>query len=181
VCRARALDELVGQRAVGEADDVHEREERASPWWAGDSRSFFFLSNREAPANASSRNQLYMMRSDGGEAQSITDAREGVRDYQLSKDGRWLVYRTGKGGEEQLYGLPARGIERVSAEPLTKHPTGVGTWRWAPDGRRTDFVTPDENDAAEKQRREKKFTVNIRNMETPPTSLCALVSRPARV
>ena len=145
-----------------------------SPQWASDGRAFFFLSNRDAPESAESRNQLYVMRPDGGEAQRVTDAREGVRDYQLSKDGRWLVYRTGKDGEEQLHRLPTTGIEASTAEPLTTHPTGVGTWRWAPDGKRIYFVTPDDIDKDEKVRREKKFTVNIRNMETPSASLWAL-------
>ena len=100
-----------------------------SPRWARDGRGFFFLSNREAPENAASRNQLYLMRPDGGEARRITDAREGVRDFALSQDGKWLVYRTGKDGEEQLYRLPIAGIETATAEQLTKQPTGVGNWQ----------------------------------------------------
>jgi dipeptidyl aminopeptidase/acylaminoacyl peptidase len=149
-----------------------------SPRWARDGRAFFFLSNRDAPESAASRNQLYVMRPDGGEAQRISDTKEGVRDYQLSEDGRWLTYRTGKDGEEQLHRLPTTGIESATAEQLTKHPTGVGTWRWAPDGTRIYFVTPDEIDKDEKDRREKKFTVNIRNMETPSASLWALDLEP---
>jgi dipeptidyl aminopeptidase/acylaminoacyl peptidase len=145
-----------------------------SPQWASDGRAFFFLSNREAPENAATRNQLYVMRPDGGEAQRVTDTKEGVRDYQLSKDGRWLVYRTGKDGEEQLHRLPTTGIETATAVELTKHPTGVDTWRWAPDGKRIYFVSPDAIDKDDKDRREKKFTVNIRNMETPSASLWAL-------
>jgi hypothetical protein len=35
-----------------------------------------FLSNREAPESAATRNQIYLMRPDGGEAQRITDAKE---------------------------------------------------------------------------------------------------------
>src|SRR5690606_26894328 len=54
--------------------------------WMRDSASFLFLSNREAPENASGRNQLYLMRHDGGEARRITDAREGVADFALSDD-----------------------------------------------------------------------------------------------
>jgi dipeptidyl aminopeptidase/acylaminoacyl peptidase len=146
----------------------------SSPRWARDGRAFFFLSNREAPENAASRNQLYVMRPDGGEAQRLTDAREGVRDYQISKDGRWLVYRSGKDGEEQLYRLPTAGIETASAEQLTKHATGVGSWQWAPDDKRIYFVSPDSIDKDERDRREKRFTVNIRNMETPSASLWAL-------
>ena len=50
----------------------------ASLAWLKDGRSFLFLSNRDAPENAATRNQLYLMRPDGGEARRITDAREGV-------------------------------------------------------------------------------------------------------
>ncbi|MBI4475909.1 MAG: S9 family peptidase [Acidobacteria bacterium] len=146
----------------------------SSPRWTRDGSAFFFLSNREAPENASSRNQLYLMRPDGGEAQRVTDAREGVADYALSRDGRWVVYRSGKTDEQQLYRLPVAGIETATAEQVTKHPTGVGVWRWAPDSRRIYFVTSDAIDKDDKERREKKFTVNIRNPETPPSSLWAL-------
>ena len=57
---------------------------------------------------------------------------------------------------------------------LTKHPTGVRWWEFAPDSKRIYFVTPDTIDEDEKLRREKKFTVNIRNPETPVASLWAL-------
>ena len=145
-----------------------------APRWAPDGRVFFFLSNREAPENAATRNQLYMMRPDGGEAQRLTDTREGVAEYALSADGRWLAYRSGKSGEEQLYRLPLAAIETTTAEQITRHPTGVRSWQWAPDSRRIYLVTPDRIDEDEKARREKKFTVNIRNAETPVDSLWAL-------
>lgn len=150
-----------------------------SPEWSKDGKFFAFLSNREAPEDASSRNQLYMMRADGGEAQRLSDTKEGVSDFAFSRDGRWLAYRTGKSGEEQLFALPVAGIDTATAEPLTKHPTGVRTWQWAPDSKRIYFVTPDRIDQDEKLRREKKFTVNIRNPETPVSSLWALELYPS--
>lgn len=88
----------------------------SSPRWSRDGRAFFFLSNREAPSSAENRNQLYTMRPDGGEAQRLTNTPEGVRDYDVSKDGRWLVYRSGKDGEEQLYRLPIAEIASATAE-----------------------------------------------------------------
>ena len=152
-----------------------------SPAWAADGSFFLFLSNREAPENASSRNQVYLMRPDGGEARRITDAREGVAEFALSKDGKWLAYKSGKAGEEQLYRTPVKGIEEgPTAEQLTKHPTGIGSWQWAPDSKRIYFVSNDTADADEKARREKRFTVNIRNMETPIASLWALDLDPAK-
>ncbi|HEX5216235.1 MAG TPA: S9 family peptidase [Vicinamibacterales bacterium] len=156
-----------------------------SPQWAPDGSMFFFLSNREAPANASSQNQLYMMRADGGEARRITDAKDGVTDYAIAPVGAGgtssgIVYRSGKTDARQLYRLlgwlgsnnavPAE----IATEQLTRHATGVDTWRFSPDGRRVYFISPDKIDDDEKARREKKFTVNIRNMETPFAGLWSL-------
>jgi dipeptidyl aminopeptidase/acylaminoacyl peptidase len=144
------------------------------PRWASDGSFFVFASNREAPANASGRNQLYVMRPDGGEARRITDAAEGVSTYAFDRDGRWLVYRSGKADEEQLYALPVAGIDSATPVQLTKQATGVGLWRWAPDGKRIYFVTADTIDKDEKLRMEKKFNVAVRNMETPRSSLWVL-------
>ncbi len=151
-----------------------------SPRWAPDGSVFFFLSNREAPEDAASRNQLYVMRPDGGEARRLTETKEGVSEYAISRDGRWLAYRSGKTGEEQLYRVPLAAIDSATAraEQITKHPTGVQSWQWSPDSRRIYFVTPDRIDEDEKARREKKFTVNIRNAETPVASLWALDLEP---
>ena len=144
-----------------------------SPRWARDGSFFVFLSNREAPESASSRNQLYMMRPDGGEARRVSDAKEGVSDFAFSDDGGSVVFRSGKSGEEQLYLLPGNIPDTAVAEQITKHPTGVRSWQWAPDGKRIYFVTPDTIDEDDKTRRDKKFTVNIRNPETPVSSLWA--------
>ncbi len=155
-----------------------------SPTWSKDGSFFVFASTRDAPASSSSQNQLYVMRPDGGEARRITDAKEGVSNFAFSKDGKWLVYRSGKDGEEQLYRLPVVGIEEAEAEQLTSQPAGVGSWQWAPDSRRIYFITADTVDQDEKLRMEKKFTVNIRNQATPLTSLWLLEldpSRPARL
>src|SRR5450759_3836737 len=78
----------------------------ADPRWAKDGSFFVFASNREAPSSAATQNQLYLMRVDGGEARKITEAKEGVSTFAFSHDGKWLAYRSGKPGEEQLYRLP---------------------------------------------------------------------------
>jgi dipeptidyl aminopeptidase/acylaminoacyl peptidase len=145
-----------------------------SPRWSRDGSFFVFASNRDAPASASGRNQLYIMRPDGGEARRITDAAEGVSTFAFDRDGRWLAYRSGKADEEQLYALPVAGIDSVRPLQLTRQATGVGLWRWAPDGKRIYFVTADTIDKDEKLRMEKRFNVAIRNMETPRSSLWAL-------
>src|SRR4030095_10264494 len=113
-----------------------------SPRWSHDGSFFVFLSNREAPESSSSRNQLYVMRPDGGEARRISDAKEGVSDFAFSDDGRTLVFRSGKSGEEQLYQLPGNVPDTAVAEQITRHPTGVRTWQWAPNAARIYFGTP---------------------------------------
>jgi dipeptidyl aminopeptidase/acylaminoacyl peptidase len=158
-----------------------------SPRWSRDGKFFVFLSNRDAPAggaggatgggsgsgNAASQNQIYIMRPDGGEARKITDAKEGVSTLAFSKDGKWLVYRSGKSDEEQLYALPVVGIDSAKPVQLTHQTAGVGLWKWSPDAKRIYFVTADTLDKDEKLRMEKKFNVAIRNMATPLSSLWA--------
>ncbi len=144
------------------------------PTWARDGSFFVYASNRDAPAAKEGQSQLYLMRIDGGEGRKITDAKEGISTFAFSRDGAWLVYRSGKAGEEQLYRLPVKGIEEAKAEQLTKHEGAVGAWRWSPDGRRLYFAAPERRDADEKQRRDKKFTVEVRNPESPLESLWAL-------
>ena len=144
------------------------------PRWSRDGSFFVFSSNRDAPSTASSRNQLYMMRPDGGEALQITEAAQGVSSFAFDRAGRWLVYRSGKAGEEQLHALPVAGIDSAKPVQWTRHATGVGLWRWAPDGRRIYFISADTVDLDEKLRMEKRFNVNIRNMETPRSSLWVL-------
>ena len=131
------------------------------------------MSNRDAPNNGT-QNQIYFMRVDGGEAWKVTDAREGVTDFNFTRDGKSVIYRTGRAGEQQLYRLPIAGIEESKPEQLTRQSAGVGDWSITPDDKRIYFVTDDTLDADERARREKRFTVNIRNAETPLASLWAL-------
>ncbi|MBY0491986.1 MAG: S9 family peptidase [Gemmatimonadaceae bacterium] len=151
----------------------------SQPKWAPSGGWFVFSSNREAPAASANQNQLFLMRADGGEARRITAAREGVSTFAFTKDGAWLVYRSGKANEEQLYAVAVRTLEQglpvdsITATQLTRHPTGVGDWRVSPDSRRIYFTTTDSVDVDDKTRREKKFTVNVRNAATPIASLWA--------
>src|SRR5207248_10779861 len=133
--------------------------------WSRDGKFVVFRSNRDAPSApatggsgsagttaASSQNQIYIMRPDGGEARKITDAKEGVSTLAFSKDGKWLVYRSGKADEEQLYGLPVASIAGGdSSRPvqLTHQTTGIGLWQLSPDSRRIYFVTADTVDKDE--------------------------------
>ena len=147
-----------------------------SPKWSRDGSFFVFASNRDAETGGDAEadedeNQLYLMRTDGGEAQRITDAEEGVSDFDLSEDGRSLVYRSGESGQEQLYRLPVDGILSAEPEQLTQGEAGVEEWRWAPDGGSIYFTRPNSRDEDDVLRRERGFTVDIKNMVTPLSNL----------
>ena len=100
------------------------------------------------------RNQLFVMRLDGGEAKRVTDTREGVSNFSFTKDGKSIVYTSGRTDDEQIYALAdRRPLDRAtsrSATQLTRHATGVGNWQWSPDGKRIYFVTPDSIDRDER-------------------------------
>src|SRR5262245_18804640 len=167
-----------------------------SPAWTRDGNAFLFLSNREAPSNAATQNQIYLMRPDGGEARRLTNAKDGVTDFKMSPDGKWLIYRAGPTDNRQLFRLAmpvfptdepaaasANGSHPMFGEPesLTKQATGVDTWTLVAGTKpRIYFISPDRADADEKARRDKKFTVNVRNAETPTASLWALDLDPVR-
>ena len=159
-----------------------------SPKWSRDGGFIAFLSDRDAPtgtgaaaggrggpaaAGGNARNQLYVMRLDGGEAKRVTDGREGVSNFQLTKDGKQIVYTAGRQGDEQIYALNVADLWGDIARPtqLTRHATGVGTWQFGPDGRKIYFVTPDSIDRDDRLRTEKQFTVRPRE---PQSSLLSL-------
>jgi dipeptidyl aminopeptidase/acylaminoacyl peptidase len=156
--------------------------DETSPQWSRDASFFVFASNHDAPSDSGSREQLYLMRPGGGGARRITDAPDGVRDFAFSRDGRWLVFRAGESGEEQLHRLPVAGLAagEAEAEQITRQPAGVSQWELAPDSRRIYFTTPDTVDTDERLRWEYDFTVDIYNLETPLESLWALDLDPVR-
>lgn len=175
-----------------------------APRWSRDGKFFVFLSDRDAPRDAGSNRgstlptsgpgapyfppavgggvggpsyQLYLMRPDGGEARKITDAKDGVTTYAFSKDGAWLIYRSGPVTQEQLHALPVAALaagDSVRPTQLTRHPNGIGLWRVSPDSKRIYFVTADTTDPDERLRLEKRFDVRVRNADVPVSSLWAL-------
>ena len=147
--------------------------DETDPAWARDGSFFVFSSDREGSGDDEDGNddQLYMMRHDGGEARRITDAADGVSGFAFAPGGRWLVYRSGEGGREQLYRLAAGDPAPGEAVQITAGEAGIEEWDFTPDGSRIYFTRPDSFDEDEKERRERGFTADVRNAVTPLSSL----------
>ena len=157
-------------RRLAFTDDKDETD----PAWARDGSFFVFSSDREGSGDDDgdgSDNQLYMMRHDGGEARRITDAADAVSGFAFAPGGRWLVYRSGEGGREQLYRLSAGDPAGGEAVQITDGEAGIEEWDFTPDGSRIYFTRPDSFDEDEKERRERGFTTDVRNAVTPLSSL----------
>ena len=161
-------DGVSSSRRLTFTDDKNETQ----PTWAPDGSFFVFLSNRDS--EGSEGNQLYMMRHDGGEAQKVTEAEEGVSGFDFSPDGRWLVYRSGESGQEQLFGISVADLPAGEAGQLTEGEAGIEQWDFSPDGGRIYFVRPDSFDEDEKLRLEEGFTVDVKNAMTPLSKLWSL-------
>ena len=164
-----------------------------SPKWSRDGHGIAFLSDRDAiatpaagaanagrgggggrgGADGGARNQIFVMRIDGGEALRITDAREGVANFSFSKDGKSIVYTSGRAGDEQIYVLPMNTMDIPKPTQLTRHATGIASWQWSPDGKRIYFVSPDSIDRDDRARTDKQFTVRPRNPASSVSSLWA--------
>lgn len=143
----------------------------SSPSWSIDGKFFAFLSNREAPEARGTLSQLYMMRPDGGEARKLSDEKEGVGNFEFSKDGKFLVFSAGKEDERQLWSLPTDKIETEKPKQLTKRNAPISWWQISSDSKKIYFLSPDSVDKANKDRKEKKFDARLRNEDSPPSSL----------
>ncbi len=140
-----------------------------TPRWAMDGSFFVFSSARDA-AGATPASQLYLMRPDGGEARKITEAKDGVSQFEFSRDGQWLVYGAGKPEDQQLWALAVSALAAggdVAPVQISKHATPVASWQLSHDGKQAFFLAVDSVDKDNKTRVEKKFDVKIRN-ENPP-------------
>jgi len=124
-----------------------------NPKWSPDGKWLAFTSSRK-----DSKNNLYLIRVAGGEAEMITDLKGNVSDYDWSPDGKWIAYsmtdtkseeeeKNDKGRNDarwvdenikmsRLYVMPvakdANGKRDV--RKLTADSRSIGGFDWSPDG-----------------------------------------------
>ena len=86
-----------------------------APRWTPDGTAMVFSSNRDSSGTIPP-DQLYLMRTDGGEARRLTDAKGGTAEFEFTRDGKWLVYGAGKPEDRQLWALPVTALDSATPE-----------------------------------------------------------------
>lgn len=129
-----------------------------NPKFSPDGSQIAFTSNRK-----DNRNNLYVLRAAGGEAEPLTDLKGSVANFEWSPDGKWIAYtmtdaktedeeKNDKGRNDfrwvdenikmsRLYVLPFAKDANGKREPrkLTAENYNVGSFDWSPDGKTIVF------------------------------------------
>lgn len=129
-----------------------------NPKWSPDGESIAFTSNRK-----DNRNNLYVLRVNGGEAEQLTELKSSVGNFEWSPDGRWIAYaatdaksddeeKNDKGKNDFRWVDENTKLARLFVIPVAKDASGKRTARmlssenrhvenldWSPDGRSIAF------------------------------------------
>ncbi len=100
--------------------------------------------------------QVWLARTDGGEARQYTRGEASATSPRFSPDGQLLSFTSRRSGSNQIWLMPLSGGE---AWPLTETENGVGQYRWAPDGSQIAFTMVDPETEEEKQAKKEKRDV----------------------
>ena len=138
----------------------------SQPAWSPDGRYISFVSARGPQGDDEPRSRLWLMRSDGGEAWSITEGGESVQQYAWSRDSRTIAFTmTDPRSETEQTAVRARDDEKpfedqyrrvhlwvvdVASKAATQVTSGdtltiTGPLSWSPDNVHVAFgagVTP---------------------------------------
>ncbi|MGA3167829.1 MAG: S9 family peptidase [Terriglobia bacterium] len=125
------------------------------PRWSPDGRYLAFLSDRGEPVGdeKEAKNQVYLMRTDGGEAEQLTHFKGGVEDLRWSRDGAMIActvldpetdaeQKKHKDGYDQNFVDHDYKFARLwvvtladrKTEQVTKQDLHIASFAWSPDG-----------------------------------------------
>jgi dipeptidyl aminopeptidase/acylaminoacyl peptidase len=125
------------------------------PRWSPEGRYLAFLSDRGEPVGdeKEAKNQVYLMRTDGGEAEQLTNLKGGVEDLRWSRDGKMIAFtardpetdaeqKMHKEGYDQNFVDHPYKFARLwvltladrKAEQVTRQDQHISGFDWSPDG-----------------------------------------------
>jgi dipeptidyl aminopeptidase/acylaminoacyl peptidase len=107
--------------------------DRISDWQVSPDgkQAVFVLSSTDLEANRR-RTDLYLVGTDGSKLRQITTHPAGDGQPRWSPDGKSIFFISTRSGSPQVWRLP---MDQGEAEPVTKLPLGVDSFKIAPDGK----------------------------------------------
>lgn len=179
------------------------KEGDGSARWSPDGHWVAFLRSARENSEGEGR-QIWLIRTDGGEARQLTEHETGVNGFEWTPDSKRLVFTAsdpvpdsvekarkagydaifvdeapngqGRGSYSNLWWVPVDFGDAV-ARPITRGPRRVGSFAVAPDGRRVAFTFRTEN------RRNDSYRSEIALVEIPedtvPTEAAVLTDNEA--
>jgi dipeptidyl aminopeptidase/acylaminoacyl peptidase len=135
------------------------------PRWSPDGRHLAFLTNRDQAAEELDsgeevKYQIYLLRTDGGEAEKLTGARGGVENLEWSPDGDMIAFTVKdalteeeeekrKAGDDEIHvdhdyryaRLWAMKLADRKKEQVTQQDLNVWQFNWSPDAKELAIIT----------------------------------------
>lgn len=97
--------------------------------------------------------QIWLGKTDGSRRVQLTRGEKGAGAPSFSPDGRFVYFTSSRSGKRNIYRIPVDGGE---AERLTDWKGTLSAYRVSPDGKWVAFTAVDEDQDAEKAKKEKR-------------------------
>ncbi len=123
------------------------------------SRVAYVVSERDFEENQVDTD-VWVVDADGDEPVRLTRNPGSDSDPTWSPDGSWIAFRSDRGEEPQIYGIFPDGGEPWQ---VTDFETGVGDFRFAPDGDRIGFLASPPRSEADEELEERRGRPMVRD------------------
>lgn len=119
-------------------DDLLRCSQVGSPTPSPDGKSIAYVVTETLKDENRRQSDLWLVSTSGGSPRQLTQSPKNDRHPTWSPDGKWIAFESNRGGEYQIYVLPADGGE---AAPITSVATGATSPVWSPDGSHLAFTS----------------------------------------
>ncbi len=99
----------------------------SAPAWSPDSKTLAFVSSRGTTGPDGAGRQIYLIRSNGGEAVKLTDHKDGLSSFRWSEDGKSLLFLANEIRSQDQKGAEKGGDDAIAVD---EGPNGQGRGQW---------------------------------------------------